>query len=304
MSRYLGGGRRSAFPIIDNSPFFSRGEVGLQGEKVQRSVPDLFGDAKNYRVPRNSSGRLQLAQWITNRNNPLTARVAVNRFWHWMMDSLPKVVLAESCGYDGAYLLPPETRAPWARESLTLLGIAEGRLATKDEHDLVVERLHVPTYFCGYNAHLNPRFLQRYREAIRSAVPADQGGPEHLFIGRSPSAPARRVLNQDELAASLAEFGFYLVYFENLSLSEQIRLARSARVMVGPHSSGLTHQLFMNEGATVIELVPFERKVTNDCYEQLALAVGHTYRAVVSDVDQQTDIVIAPSALTELVRAL
>jgi hypothetical protein len=85
MGRYLGGVRRSAFPIIDNSPFFSRGEVGLPGEKVQRSVPDLFGDARNYRIPSNTSGRLQLAQWITNPNNPLTARVAVNRFWHWMM---------------------------------------------------------------------------------------------------------------------------------------------------------------------------------------------------------------------------
>jgi hypothetical protein len=85
MGRYLGGVRRSAFPIIDNSPFFSRGEVGLSGEKVQRSVPDLFGDARKYRVPRNASGRLQLAQWITSESNPLTARVAVNRYWHWMM---------------------------------------------------------------------------------------------------------------------------------------------------------------------------------------------------------------------------
>jgi len=85
LGRYVGGVRRVAFPTIDNSPFFSRGEVGLPGEKVQRSVPDIFGDAKQYRIPNTTSGRMELARWITSEKNPMTARVAVNRFWHWMM---------------------------------------------------------------------------------------------------------------------------------------------------------------------------------------------------------------------------
>lgn len=227
-----------------------------------------------------------------------------NCFWHWMMDSLPKVVLAEACGYGGHYLLPPEQRASWAQESLTLLGIAESRLIIKDVRDLVVERLSVPTYFCGYNAHLNPLLLHAYREALRHAIPLNPGGPERLMIGRPLSAPARRVLNQDELAANLAESGFHHVYFESLSLIEQLQIARSARVIVGPHSSGLTHQLIMDQGSSVIELFPFERKVTNDCYEQLAHALGHHYEAMITKVDYQTDILIEPTAIQAVVRLL
>jgi len=35
-------------------------------------------------IPADASGRLQLAQWITSRDNPLGARVMVNRVWHWI----------------------------------------------------------------------------------------------------------------------------------------------------------------------------------------------------------------------------
>jgi cytochrome c553 len=85
LAKYMSSQRRMAFPKIDDSPFFARGEIGMPGERVPRGIPNLFGDADRHAIPREASGRLQLAQWITSQNNPLTSRVAVNRIWAWLI---------------------------------------------------------------------------------------------------------------------------------------------------------------------------------------------------------------------------
>jgi hypothetical protein len=36
-------------------------------------------------VPKQQSGRLELAQWLTSRENPLTARVMANRVWRHLI---------------------------------------------------------------------------------------------------------------------------------------------------------------------------------------------------------------------------
>ncbi|MHA8056748.1 DUF1553 domain-containing protein [Aquirufa nivalisilvae] len=60
-----------------NTPVFERGSWLVPGKYVERSIPNLF--AKQYQKP--VRNRLELAQWMSSPQNPLTARVAVNRFW-------------------------------------------------------------------------------------------------------------------------------------------------------------------------------------------------------------------------------
>jgi hypothetical protein len=59
---------------------FTRGNPGLRGERVPRQFLEVVAGPQ--RKPfQSGSGRLELAQAITAPNNPLTARVFVNRVW-------------------------------------------------------------------------------------------------------------------------------------------------------------------------------------------------------------------------------
>lgn len=56
---------------------FMRGNWLDKGEAVEPTIPAVFGT-----MPKSSDpARLALAKWMASEKNPLTARVAVNRFW-------------------------------------------------------------------------------------------------------------------------------------------------------------------------------------------------------------------------------
>lgn len=79
------GAPARAMPLLEgqnpkDSPIFLRGEVGNKGEVVPRRFLEILSGPT--RPPfKEGSGRLPLAQAIASPNNPLTARVMVNRVW-------------------------------------------------------------------------------------------------------------------------------------------------------------------------------------------------------------------------------
>ena len=62
---------------------FVRGNPTQLGDKVERRFLRVLCDGEPVPFNEHDSGRLELARAIADRNNPLAARVIVNRVWMW-----------------------------------------------------------------------------------------------------------------------------------------------------------------------------------------------------------------------------
>lgn len=60
-----------------------RGNPLTLGGVVPRHMPPAVRGARSERISSTESGRRQLVNWLIDPNNPLTARVIVNRVWRW-----------------------------------------------------------------------------------------------------------------------------------------------------------------------------------------------------------------------------
>ena len=67
-------------PAPSDSPVFIRGQAEVRGEIVPRRFLEILSGG-NRPAFTDGSGRLELARAIASRDNPLTARVLVNRVW-------------------------------------------------------------------------------------------------------------------------------------------------------------------------------------------------------------------------------
>lgn len=88
-----------------------RGQYDQRGDQVPASIPAVFRDLSNGPSEAAANGqqptRLDFAQWLTNPKHPLTARVAVNRWWE-MLFGTGIVETSEDFGVQGALPSHPE----------------------------------------------------------------------------------------------------------------------------------------------------------------------------------------------------
>ncbi|MFT7639461.1 MAG: hypothetical protein ACI9G1_001197, partial [Pirellulaceae bacterium] len=68
-----------------------RGDVEMPAQQVARGFLQVLSDVPTDDIGPNSSGRRELASWLTSKENPLTSRVMVNRIWlHLFGDALQR----------------------------------------------------------------------------------------------------------------------------------------------------------------------------------------------------------------------
>jgi mono/diheme cytochrome c family protein len=145
-----------------------RGEYDKPGERVAAGVPAVLGVQPDGDLPR----RLALAKWLVDPRNPLTARVAVNRWWqHYFGAGLVKTV--EDFGVTG----DPPTH-PELLDYLAISFIDSGWDVKALQKSIVMS--------------------STYRQSSRAAAEAWQRDPENRLLARGPRyrLPAETVRDQ------------------------------------------------------------------------------------------------------------
>ncbi len=145
-----------------------RGQYDLKGEKVAAGTPAVLPS-----LPKNApANRLALAQWLVSPSHPLTARVAVNRFWAAYFGT-GLVRTAEDFGTQGERPSHPEL-LDW----------------------LATEFIHT-----GWDIKKMQRLIvtsAAYRQSSRVTLPLLEKDPENRLLARAPRLrlPAEFVRDQ------------------------------------------------------------------------------------------------------------
>lgn len=203
-----------------------------------------------------------------------------NGYFHWLADALPRLYAARDAARDLVLLLPHGfERLGFVTASLKLFRVRRVEYVGADEV-CVCERLFMPTHTAP-SGHYNEPLVRELRDFLLEgcgagagvAAAASAGGRLYVSRGR---APKRKLSNEPEVARTLEESGFRVVYLEEYPFEEQVRLAASARHLVSSHGAGLTNILFMREGASVLELRR-EGERERNWFFNLASAAGVRY---------------------------
>ncbi len=215
-------------PFVENSPksgmhrVLKRGQHNQPGEEVQPGVPaQLCTPQNSYLIEPRPSGQVSsgrrsaLAKWMTSAENPLLARVIVNRIWHHHFGT-GIVATVDNLGASGAKPSHPELLDFLASE------FVQSRWSVKQLHRLIMTSLtyrQASTSREGQEA-LDPenRLLARFplrrldAEALRDAILHITG--ELQLEAGGPYVPSKRtsegIVEIDEKTAGACKRSVYL----------------------------------------------------------------------------------------------
>jgi hypothetical protein len=172
-------------------------------------------------------------------------------YYHWIIDLLPKIVIAEQAGYPintiDHFLVNPISFSS-QRESLENMGIPLDRLVflTEGQH-YCSDELIVPTEVL-HNPAPN-KFIKR--KLLKTSLVNPK---RRIFISRG-KAPWRNVVNKEDLLNVLKKYDFEIIENEDLSFEQQIRLFNESQVVISTHGANLTNIFFCTPDTRIIELI-------------------------------------------------
>jgi len=208
----------------------------------------------------------------------ILASTGGNTFFHWMMDVLPRMEIAQMAGWGPEqhdWFLVNSLHQKFQVESLEQLGIPRERcLEIDDRLALELEWATLPSLpgISGVPRKSSIQFLKKLFLEQETTPRARR----LLFIGRE-TCHHRRLADAGKLWRHLQALGFEKFDGTGLSIREQANIFRSAQMIVAVHGAALTNLVFCEPGTKLLEL--FSWDYVNPCYRDLCHLAGIKHQA-------------------------
>lgn len=258
---------------------------------------------------------LLLRQWLGEKIVP-TGCVAVchdqwstENYYHWLVDSLPRLLLLRQTHPNISLLLPqplpPKQIPDYIVQSATVLGFTH--YVPLNTRQILRASCVVLPELTAASLTQNPDLIHQVRTELLAALssPDSAHATRKVYAARTNSS-VRSIWNEAEVDSVLHELGFEKIYFEHLSFLAQIHLMQNTAVFLGVHGAGMTNLLFLQHKAKVIELL--NEEYGDLCYFRLASCVNLPYfyvpcTGINPELANQSDMRVDISLLKKVVAA-
>jgi len=177
-----------------------------------------------------------------------------SNYGHWLHQMLPRVYLAQKAGWKPHHfskVVINPTPNGFAEQSLLEIGFLKQQLVeVSPSLHIQGDPLVVPSIPLAGNP---PEWISQFLRQAYCAT-ATESKPTHKIYTSRANARWRRISNEDALLPVLEEFGFEIVYPEQLDFLEGAKLFENASVVCGMHGANLSNICFCKPGSTVIEI--------------------------------------------------
>ncbi|MCB0329297.1 MAG: DUF563 domain-containing protein [Bdellovibrionales bacterium] len=207
-------------------------------------------------------------------------------FYHWILEMLPQILLAEETGFKGKYLLPYQA-AQYIHESLSYLGIPLERIVDIDSPWVCVEKFYCFEKCSREHFSSLSDVYSTLRKKVCGPISASSSR-NRLYISRNGShgynSCWRKIVNESEFEALLSSYAFQKVHLEEMSLRDQLTLTIQSEALIGPHGAGFAHALFCKERSLIMEFM--SPRYINYCFIGPIRLLKHRYYSFAAEVAQ------------------
>ncbi|WP_233507719.1 glycosyltransferase family 61 protein [Adhaeribacter pallidiroseus] len=200
-------------------------------------------------------------------------------YFHWMVDSLPRLLLIKNV-YPNCLLLVPAELPEYIRKTTLLFGF-DRLLLLKRFDSYKIKKLVFPELTAPLSFQ-DPNLINKVRSIILTKLNLVSKKPvKRIYVSRSHQS-VRQIINEKILISTLKKHAFEIIFFEELTFEEQIALMLDTAIIVSVHGANLTNIMFMSPGSVVVELM--NKNFNNPSYFSLSAVLSLPYYCIPCDL--------------------